>query len=469
MCACCCAAAGGAALQLCADGQPPSLLSVPRLVLACAAPVLPLLPLLLVFCCRRYLARRSATGVSGAAPGSLRAAAQRAADVAVAPMAGVLNLLGLLDRPKEVQRLQQAEEDAAAAAAAEARLHAARKFPPAPAPGRAPTPPAAAAAAAPAAARAPVAALQQEALDALEAMDAMEAAGLGNVPAGRSPAEAVQAAAAPDMAEVDMRDARTAALRARQPKVVRSPEDLAPRHTARPDLTAAANAVHMPHPLVGMPPVAEAATSEDLDANAAFSLQVCAGTGAPALWLCAWAAAGRLRGWQAGSGRTFVPAMMALGCANHWQPASNRTLPSPHLHQPVDQLTPLEGEDRMWDTEGPRSVRWGRLAASAALLAGGALLLCRAALLRAPAPSGPAAPPAKAAPAAKAAVKKQAAAAPAVTLSRAEAAAVIGRWQAVKAAALGPKHDAKGLAAVLRGEVLDQWRDRAAQIKAKGW
>ena len=230
-------------------------------------------------------------------------------------MAGVLSLLGLLSDPEELQRLRLAEEEAAAAAAAAARLRAARPPPAAPAP--APPAPAAAAAAPAAAApappkRAPEAALQQEALDALEAMEAMEAAGLGDVPAGRSPAEAVQAAAAPDMSEVDMRGARSAALRARQPKALRSADDLQPRHTARPDLTAAANAVHMPPaPVAFPPPVPEAAAGEEFDANVAFAMQ--AGAGHAALLACGQGEGWRCRrGWCcARCSRRGVPCSLA--------------------------------------------------------------------------------------------------------------------------------------------------------------
>lgn len=129
--------------------------------------------------------------------------------------------------------------------------------------------------------------------------------------------------------------------------------------------------------------------------------------------------------------------------------------------QPVEQLAALDGEERMWDAEEQRNIRWGRLAASVALLVGGGMLLGRSAALR-----GPAAAQQPGAPVAAAVAK---AAAPALSLSRGEAAAVIGRWQEAKAAALGPKHDIKGLSSILRGQVLDQWRERAQQIQKKGW
>lgn len=148
--------------------------------------------------------------------------------------------------------------------------------------------------------------------------------------------------------------------------------------------------------------------------------------------------------------------------------------------QPVEQLTPLDGEDRMWDAQAPRNMRWGRLAATIALLAGGGFLVGRSMVMQGSSSSSmvppPTAPVTSSAAAAavtsrsSAAVAQTHVAAPvAASLTRAEAAAVIGKWQAAKAAALGPKHDVKGLASILRGEVLDQWRQRAQQIQRKGW
>lgn len=128
----------------------------------------------------------------------------------------------------------------------------------------------------------------------------------------------------------------------------------------------------------------------------------------------------------------------------------------------------------MWDAEAPRTIRWGRLLATVALLAGGGFLLGRSVMLRGsgqpPAGLGGSGPAPVAAVASRGAAAAAPSAAPAAaSLTRAEAAAVIGRWQAAKAAALGPKHDVKGLSSILRGEVLDQWRQRAQQIQRKGW
>lgn len=205
---------------------------------------------------RRYLSRRSTGSVGGIAPSPLLSTAQRAAALLLSPLveglAGVLSLAGLLYDPAEEQRLQQAQEEEQEERRAVLE----------------------------AAAAAPEAALQQEAREALqqEAREVLEQRRVQRreVPAGRSHEEAVQAAAAADMSEVDMRAHRSAALRARQPKVLKSPEELQPRHTARPELTAAANAVYAPPPppVAMPPPVPEAASGEDFDANVAFSLQV---------------------------------------------------------------------------------------------------------------------------------------------------------------------------------------------------
>lgn len=86
------------------------------------------------------------------------------------------------------------------------------------------------------------------------------------VPEGRSAAELAQAAALRDMSQVDMRAARQA-----RPKAIK-PEQLRPRHTARPELTAAA-AAPPPPPVAMPPPVPEAAAGEDFDANVAFAMQ----------------------------------------------------------------------------------------------------------------------------------------------------------------------------------------------------
>jgi multidrug efflux pump subunit AcrA (membrane-fusion protein) len=120
----------------------------------------------------------------------------------------------------------------------------------------------------------------------------------------------------------------------------------------------------------------------------------------------------------------------------------------------------------MWDTVEQRTVRWGRLAATAALLAGGVVLLARSLLMPGQPPAAVAGMQASPAPVAVA-VPAPAASAP--VLSRTQAATVVAQWQAVKARALGPEHDTSGLRGILRGEVLVQWQDRARQIQSKGW
>lgn len=180
---------------------------------------------------------------------------------------------------------------------------------------------------------------------------------------------------------------------------------------------------------------------------------VCCGVLAGGDASCSGGRAWRLCQERSGAPRP-CPALTSL-------PTCTRTRPK----QPVEQLTPLDGEERMWDAEGQRNVRWGRLVATVALLAGGGFLIGRSMLLRQPAAALAPAPVAAVA----AAPTTAKVAAPTVTLNRSEAAAVIAKWQAAKAAALGPKHDVKGLAAVLRGELLQQWKDRAQQIQKKGW
>lgn len=414
---------------------------------------------------RRYVARRGLAGPPPTSP--LVAAAERAGALLLSPlvagMAGVLSLAGLLSDPEaeEQQRQRRAEEEEERLAELEAS---------------------AAAAASAAADDTGLAAASAAAAPA--AMEQAAAEQEQQVPAGRSPAEALQAAAAPDMAEVDMRAQRSAALRARKPPAPVTPEELKPRHTARPELTAAANALHAPPPPPKPmpPPVPEAAEGEDFDANVALSMQVSLGVclrWLPVLWV---------GGWDEGKGED-VDGNRALGgelkpldgedrmlIAHDYQPGPSL---SSLLVQPVEQLTPLDGEDRMWDAQSPRNLRWGRLAATIALLAGGGFLVGRSMVLQsssgmvqppaAPASSGSAAAAAAVTARSSTAAAHTAAVPVAASLSRSEAAAVIGKWQAAKAAALGPKHDVKGLAGILRGEVLEQWRQRAQQIQRKGW
>ena len=188
--------------------------------------------------CRRYLMRRQ-MGPAAASP--LVGAARRAATAAFSPLvsglAGVLSLMGLLYDPQRQVEQEEAEEEEEALLQQEAAAHAH-------------------------AAAAPAAALPAQ-------REAAPGVG-GDVPAGRSHAELTQAAAAPDMSSVDMRAARQA-----RPKAIR-PADLKPRHTARPELTAAVAAPPPSPPApVAMPPsVPEAGPGEEFDANVAFAMQV---------------------------------------------------------------------------------------------------------------------------------------------------------------------------------------------------
>ena len=273
---------------------------------------------------RRYVAQRSLGGAPATSP--LAAAAERATALLLSPlvagMAGVLSLAGLLSDPEaeERARLRRAEQEETAAeerrAAVETQAAAVE----------ADAGIAVAAMAAPEAAQA-----------ALDGPELAAAGGEQQVPAGRSPAEALQAAAAQDMAQVDMRSKRTAALRARKPPPPVAPEDLKPRHTARPDLTAAANALHAPPPppVPMPPPVPEAAEGAEFDANVALSMQV-GGKGGQAA-----GAALRCRALQqhAGWGRTHAGAPLAClaapclarppscGCTALGSPPSSHTLP----------------------------------------------------------------------------------------------------------------------------------------------
>lgn len=54
-------------------------------------------------------------------------------------------------------------------------------------------------------------------------------------------------------------------------------------------------------------------------------------------------------------------------------------------------------------------------------------------------------------------------------LTTAEAAALITRWQEVKAAALGGAHQTGRLEEVLEGKMLQQWKTRAEDVKHQGW
>lgn len=231
---------------------------LPSCLLRLCAPALPLL------LCRKYLARRQ-LGPPAASP--VVTAAQRAAALLTSPiisgMAGVLSLMGLLEQPAgqeegEEQQQQQAgfgtegepvQQPAAGFSSSTAAA--------APAAAQAPAT-TAAAAAGPAAAAAP--SQQQREREAV--------GGGSEVPAGRSAAEVTQAAAAQDMSQVDMRTTRQT-----RPKAIR-PEELKPRHTARPELTAAAMAPPPPPPVPMPPPVPEAGPGEDFDANVAFAMQV---------------------------------------------------------------------------------------------------------------------------------------------------------------------------------------------------
>ncbi|KAI3428117.1 hypothetical protein D9Q98_006500 [Chlorella vulgaris] len=362
---------------------------------------------------RRYVSRRDPS-VDVSHP--LLASAQRAAAVAAAPLigglAGVLSWLGLLAGSQNEEQ-QEHDEGLYGEKGEEAEEEQLGMDGPVAAASSA----AAGPSAAPAQAAEPLFD-QFSATSALPAAPARQAAAPApRMPPGRSSAEVAGAAAAHDMSQVDMRASRSSRQAARPPPSAApaaaapgppSPRELQPRHTARPDLTARSASIPAPAGPVEVPPQAAEGdeAAREFDANVAFAMQ------------------------------------------------------------PVEQLTPLTGEERMWDTVEQRTVRWGRLAATAALLAGGIVLLARSLLMPGQPPAAVAGMQASPAPVAVA-VPAPAASAP--VLSRTQAATVVAQWQAVKARALGPEHDTSGLRGILRGEVLVQWQDRARQIQSKGW
>lgn len=363
--------------------------------------------------CRRYVSRRDPS-VDVSHP--LLASAQRAAAVAAAPLigglAGVLSWLGLLAGSQNEEQ-QEHDEGLYGEKGEEAEEEQLGMDGPVAAASSA----AAGPSAAPAQAAEPLFD-QFSATSALPAAPARQAAAPApRMPPGRSSAEVAGAAAAHNMSQVDMRASRSSRQAARPPPSAApaaaapgppSPRELQPRHTARPDLTARSASIPAPAGPVEVPPQAAEGdeAAREFDANVAFAMQ------------------------------------------------------------PVEQLTPLTGEERMWDTVEQRTVRWGRLAATAALLAGGVVLLARSLLMPGQPPAAVAGMQASPAPVAVA-VPAPAASAP--VLSRTQAATVVAQWQAVKARALGPEHDTSGLRGILRGEVLVQWQDRARQIQSKGW
>ncbi|RMZ55990.1 hypothetical protein APUTEX25_004414 [Auxenochlorella protothecoides] len=119
-------------------------------------------------------------------------------------------------------------------------------------------------------------------------------------------------------------------------------------------------------------------------------------------------------------------------------------------------LARLEGEELMWDAGKRRRPRWGRfLAAGASILAGVALASRLPRLTQGPRqPVSPAAETAHPADS---------------TLSGTQALQLIKRWQLVRAAALGVKHDARSLPTILGGELLATWQERTKQLAAQNW
>lgn len=252
---------------------------------------------------------------------------------------------------------------------------------------------------------------------------AAAASSAGPVADASTPAAVVAEASAPDMSQVDFR-------------LSRKERQLPPRHTARPAqpaaAAAAAAALAPPLPLQPLPEAAEPPEA--------------AGPGPELRRAVAAAGAGGAQAAEDDEG--FLAAPLAA------------------------DITPLAGEERMWDSSPGRNVRWGRVVALAALLGGVAFAGGRVALGGRVAPAPPAVAAAAAASEAGRA-PSQARAAPvapaAAALGRAQATALIQRWQGVKSEALGPGHSLDGLRSVLGGELLEQWRARAQAVAQRGW
>lgn len=147
------------------------------------------------------------------------------------------------------------------------------------------------------------------------------------------------------------------------------------------------------------------------------------------------------------------------------------------LEQPVslESIKPLQGEDDwMRRAYEPRNIRWGRVAAAAAVFGGTGLLIARSALFPQTLPIAAHAPdPSIASSASSSATSSTAAsvasAAQHVSMSHNEAVSLIKQWQKIKAAALGKEHSLTKLSTVLSGDLLGQWYERAAALQAKGW
>jgi hypothetical protein len=147
------------------------------------------------------------------------------------------------------------------------------------------------------------------------------------------------------------------------------------------------------------------------------------------------------------------------------------------LAQPValEAITPLRGEDAwMRSAYDVRRLRWDRVAVASMLLIGGAAFTARALI----------SPPVVASLASKMGLSSTVISrlsSPSVQLpsspsststvlpSHGEATALVKRWQSIKAAALGPKHDLKAMATVLSGPLYDQWHRRASSLAQRGW
>ena len=154
------------------------------------------------------------------------------------------------------------------------------------------------------------------------------------------------------------------------------------------------------------------------------------------------------------------------------------------LEQPISlgSIKPLHGEDDFMRKAyyEPRSIRWGRVATAAAVLGGAGFFITRYALNSMAASStstrrvltptsvatsttvikGGNTTPSSSSSASSTVVHN---------LSHSEAVSLIKQWQKIKASALGKDHSLEKLSSVLSGDLFDQWYNRAAALKVKGW
>jgi hypothetical protein len=135
------------------------------------------------------------------------------------------------------------------------------------------------------------------------------------------------------------------------------------------------------------------------------------------------------------------------------------------LTRPVlpSEINTLVGEEAMLRAFEAKHVRWDRLVAAAAIFAGISFFGVRTVLNKNGGMMGTGTGTTVAAAATTNGNHAM------VMPTSKEATALLQRWQKIKAQALGSSHDSSNLAAVLKGDILKQWIDRAASVTARGW